>query len=181
VPTIHSFLLASPADALPRRFRSAPAQAADAATAAAAASPPAEARKPVPWGTFLRSSPVWAIIVAHFCFNWGYYTLLAWLPSYFDMALGEPVGGGFKGLMGQSWGACKPAQGERAALGRRDRFMPCLLWPSANMGPPSRQPPPTRACPSPGPAPTLSAPPSTHAHACLFTPHPPTHPPTTPP
>lgn len=43
----------------------------------------------MPWGTFLRSSPVWAIIVAHFCFNWGYYTLLAWLPSYFDMALGE--------------------------------------------------------------------------------------------
>jgi len=36
-----------------------------------------------------RSAPVWAVIVAHFCFNWGYYTLLAWLPSYFEMALGE--------------------------------------------------------------------------------------------
>ena len=35
------------------------------------------------------SAPVWAVIVAHFCFNWGYYTLLAWLPSYFEMALGE--------------------------------------------------------------------------------------------
>jgi ACS family sodium-dependent inorganic phosphate cotransporter len=44
--------------------------------------------KPVPWAVFLKSGPVWAIIVAHFCYNWGYYTLLAWLPSYFDMALG---------------------------------------------------------------------------------------------
>lgn len=45
----------------------------------------------VPWGKFLRSAPVWAVIVAHFCYNWGYYTLLAWLPSYFDMALGLNV------------------------------------------------------------------------------------------
>ncbi|KAK9810429.1 hypothetical protein WJX72_010556 [[Myrmecia] bisecta] len=45
----------------------------------------------VPWGTFLRSKPVWAIIVAHFCFNWGYYTLLAWLPSYFQLSLGLNV------------------------------------------------------------------------------------------
>ena len=45
----------------------------------------------VPWGKFLRSPAVWAVIVAHFCYNWGYYTLLAWLPSYFDMALGLNV------------------------------------------------------------------------------------------
>jgi MFS transporter, ACS family, solute carrier family 17 (sodium-dependent inorganic phosphate cotransporter), other len=45
----------------------------------------------VPWGKFLRSAPVWAVIVAHFCYNWGYYTLLAWLPSYFEMALGLNV------------------------------------------------------------------------------------------
>jgi ACS family sodium-dependent inorganic phosphate cotransporter len=31
------------------------------------------------------------VTVAHFCFNWGYYTLLAWLPSYFEMALGLNV------------------------------------------------------------------------------------------
>jgi MFS transporter, ACS family, solute carrier family 17 (sodium-dependent inorganic phosphate cotransporter), other len=50
-------------------------------------------RKPgsVPWGLFFRSRPVWAVIVAHFCFNWGYYTLLAWLPSYFELALGLNV------------------------------------------------------------------------------------------
>lgn len=59
-------------------------------TAAAAAAVPAQKQKSksVPWGVFLKSGPVWAIIVAHFCYNWGYYTLLAWLPSYFDMALG---------------------------------------------------------------------------------------------
>ena len=45
----------------------------------------------VPWGKFLKSPPVWAVIVAHFCYNWGYYTLLAWLPSYFEMALGLNV------------------------------------------------------------------------------------------
>jgi cyanate permease len=45
----------------------------------------------VPWKDFFRSPPVWAVTVAHFCFNWGYYTLLAWLPSYFEMALGLNV------------------------------------------------------------------------------------------
>lgn len=48
-------------------------------------------KQPVPWGEFLKSPAVWAVIVAHFCYNWGYYTLLAWLPSYFDMALGLNV------------------------------------------------------------------------------------------
>lgn len=48
-------------------------------------------QKSVPWGLFLRSGPVWAVIIAHFCYNWGYYTLLAWLPSYFELALGLNV------------------------------------------------------------------------------------------
>lgn len=48
-------------------------------------------RPQVPWGEFFRSPPVWAVTVAHFCFNWGYYTLLAWLPSYFELALGLNV------------------------------------------------------------------------------------------
>jgi len=54
-------------------------------------SPQRRAPMNVPWGKFLRSAPVWAVIVAHFCYNWGYYTLLAWLPSYFEMALGLNV------------------------------------------------------------------------------------------
>lgn len=56
---------------------------------------PSEIKPPekvtLPWGEFFRSLPVWAVTVAHFCFNWGYYTLLAWLPSYFELALGLEV------------------------------------------------------------------------------------------
>ncbi|CAG9461515.1 unnamed protein product [Pedinophyceae sp. YPF-701] len=60
---------------------------AEIAEAAAAKSGPQK----LPYGKFLTSLPVLAITVAHFCFNWGYYILLAWLPSYFDMALGLDV------------------------------------------------------------------------------------------
>mmetsp|Transcript_9107 Transcript_9107/g.23324 ORF Transcript_9107/g.23324 Transcript_9107/m.23324 type:complete len:203 (-) Transcript_9107:131-739(-) len=35
----------------------------------------------------MKSSAVWAVVTAHFCHNWGYYTLLAWLPSYFESVL----------------------------------------------------------------------------------------------
>ena len=51
----------------------------------------AKASPSVPWGLFLRSPAVWAINVAHFSFNFGYYTLMAWLPSYFELALGLNV------------------------------------------------------------------------------------------
>ncbi len=83
-------------------FRKRAAAAAADGAAPKAAAEPVE-KKPVPWGAFLSNSAVWAIIVAHFCFNWGYYTLLAWLPSYFEMALGERRGraplptGGYEG------------------------------------------------------------------------------------
>ncbi|KAL4857945.1 putative anion transporter 6 [Chlorella vulgaris] len=80
------------ANALPRKFRKAVAAADQAAADAAAdaedaAAAEAAKKLPVPWGTFLRSPAVWAVIVAHFCFNWGYYTLLAWLPSYLALGL----------------------------------------------------------------------------------------------
>jgi ACS family sodium-dependent inorganic phosphate cotransporter len=35
-----------------------------------------------PWGQFLKSPAVWAIIVAHFSENWGFYTLLTQLPTF---------------------------------------------------------------------------------------------------
>lgn len=50
-----------------------------------------DSNEKMPWGKFFKSPAVWAIITAHFCFNWGYYTLLAWLPSYFELALGLRV------------------------------------------------------------------------------------------
>ena len=36
----------------------------------------------VPWKSIFLSLPVWAIIVAHFSTNWGFYTLLTELPNY---------------------------------------------------------------------------------------------------
>jgi ACS family sodium-dependent inorganic phosphate cotransporter len=46
--------------------------------------PPTSAAHPaIPWGKLLRSPAVWAIVVGHFCTNWSFYVLLAWLPSYF--------------------------------------------------------------------------------------------------
>ncbi|XP_067000877.2 sialin [Anabrus simplex] len=35
-----------------------------------------------PWGKFLTSLPVWSIVMAHFCENWGFYTLLTQLPTF---------------------------------------------------------------------------------------------------
>ena len=44
--------------------------------------------EPIPWRALLTKKPVWAIIVTHFCNNWGLYVLLSWLPSYFASELG---------------------------------------------------------------------------------------------
>ncbi len=35
-----------------------------------------------PWKKMLTSRPVWAIIIAHFAENWGFYTLLTGLPMF---------------------------------------------------------------------------------------------------
>ncbi len=45
-------------------------------------------RDPVPWRAMLTCMPVWAIIVSHFCSNWGGYVLLSWLPTYVAEGLG---------------------------------------------------------------------------------------------
>ena len=36
----------------------------------------------------LKHRAVWAIIVAHFCYNWSLYVLLSWLPSFVNKGLG---------------------------------------------------------------------------------------------
>lgn len=51
----------------------------------------ADATPSVPWRTLLTLPPVWALIVNHFCSNWGLYMLLAWLPSYFRKAQGFSI------------------------------------------------------------------------------------------
>lgn len=45
-----------------------------------------------PWRRILSHTPVWAVIVAHFCTNWGLFVLLSWLPSYFSSQLGVNLG-----------------------------------------------------------------------------------------
>ncbi|BAM81935.1 probable Na+-dependent inorganic phosphate cotransporter [Cyanidioschyzon merolae strain 10D] len=47
---------------------------------------PARAR--VPWKLLLSHPATWAIMIGHFCCTWGYFLLLAWLPTYFNQALG---------------------------------------------------------------------------------------------
>ncbi|KFD53390.1 hypothetical protein M513_05654 [Trichuris suis] len=41
----------------------------------------------VPWKRILLSVPVWAIVMAHFTENWGFYTMLTYLPAYMNDVL----------------------------------------------------------------------------------------------
>eukprot|EP00798_Chlamydomonas_sp_ICE-L_P012429 gene12429-15628_t len=42
----------------------------------------------IPWKELLSRKEVWAIIVCHFCHNWGTFILLTWMPSYYSQELG---------------------------------------------------------------------------------------------
>lgn len=53
----------------------------------------AERPERVPWRALFSSTAIWAIIINHFCANWGFYVLLAWLPSYFKTAWGLSLTG----------------------------------------------------------------------------------------
>ena len=43
---------------------------------------PALVTEPVPWGTILRSSSIWALFALHFSSNWFFYFMISWLPTY---------------------------------------------------------------------------------------------------
>jgi ACS family sodium-dependent inorganic phosphate cotransporter len=36
----------------------------------------------IPWRRFFRERAFWALLCAHFCTNWTWYTFLTWLPTY---------------------------------------------------------------------------------------------------
>ena len=38
----------------------------------------------VPWKEIFTSVPFWGVAIVHFGINWGFYTLLSELPTYFD-------------------------------------------------------------------------------------------------
>ncbi|KAK9143790.1 hypothetical protein Syun_013190 [Stephania yunnanensis] len=41
----------------------------------------------IPWKLILSKAPVWALIIAHFCHNWGTFILLTWMPTYYNQVL----------------------------------------------------------------------------------------------
>jgi ACS family sodium-dependent inorganic phosphate cotransporter len=52
-----------------------------------AAEVPAEQRR-IPWKRILTLPSVWANVITNSCFNWSFYLLLAWLPSYLKRSYG---------------------------------------------------------------------------------------------
>lgn len=56
-----------------------------------ASAEPRRDKPPVPWRRIFTSSAVWALFINHFCSNWVFYILLAWLPSYFRTQLGISI------------------------------------------------------------------------------------------
>jgi len=42
----------------------------------------------IPWGRILHERAFWALLCAHFCTNWTWYTFLTWLPTYLVQARG---------------------------------------------------------------------------------------------
>lgn len=45
----------------------------------------------IPWRSIITSRPLWAIVVAHFSYNWTFYTLLTLLPTYMNDVLGFSI------------------------------------------------------------------------------------------
>lgn len=43
--------------------------------------------KTIPWKLLLSKAPVWALIICHFCHNWGTFILLTWMPTYYNQVL----------------------------------------------------------------------------------------------
>jgi nitrate/nitrite transporter NarK len=45
----------------------------------------------VPWAAIARERAVWAIVVAHFCSNFGFNILLLWMPTYLHHTFNVPL------------------------------------------------------------------------------------------
>uniref|UniRef100_A0A674E1P3 Solute carrier family 17 member 5 n=1 Tax=Salmo trutta TaxID=8032 RepID=A0A674E1P3_SALTR len=43
----------------------------------------------IPWGSILKSMPLWVIVLAHFSYHWTFYTLLTLLPTYMNEDAGR--------------------------------------------------------------------------------------------
>ena len=54
---------------------------------------PDPAAETAPWGQFLAAPPMRALTFTHFCNNWGVYTMLAWLPTFYKESLDVDLAG----------------------------------------------------------------------------------------
>jgi ACS family sodium-dependent inorganic phosphate cotransporter len=45
----------------------------------------------IPWAALFRESAVWAIILAQFCHNWGFFVIVMWFPTYLHQVFGVPL------------------------------------------------------------------------------------------
>jgi MFS transporter, ACS family, solute carrier family 17 (sodium-dependent inorganic phosphate cotransporter), other len=52
---------------------------------------PSATRKAIPWRVILSTPAVWAIVITNLCFNWSYYVLGAWIPSYMKTTFGVSI------------------------------------------------------------------------------------------
>ena len=50
--------------------------------------PTAAGHMTVPWGKILSSGTVWLLLVQYFCFGYGWYFYITWLPTYLNKARG---------------------------------------------------------------------------------------------
>jgi len=41
----------------------------------------------MPWLRFVTSGPVWAIVIANFCMDWGGYTIMTCIPTFYKEVL----------------------------------------------------------------------------------------------
>lgn len=107
----------------------------------------------IPWRRLLSERSVWALIVCHFCHNWGTFILLTWMPSYYNQ-VGVCVcwgGGGGEtkrkgmGRMGFFMGAvpsgCTQCSHIASASSYRSRRMPVVPAEHLRRPPPSLPPP----------------------------------------
>lgn len=46
--------------------------------------PPRPPLSAIPWRLLLSKPATWALIISHFCHNWGTFILLTWMPTYYN-------------------------------------------------------------------------------------------------
>lgn len=79
----------------------------------------------IPWRLLLSKAPVWALIISHFCHNWGTFILLTYMPTYYTQV---------RGAEGVCWGlgtGQRPERGGRrqpGAAGPARSGRGCTRW-----------------------------------------------------